>query len=751
MASLLDRLLGRTEPEAKAVTGPGAFAMTYHTPYGASWTTSASRDPHRLMAEALALYRQPWVNVAERAISNRLLRLPWHLEDEAGDTVDESAGEQFQVIQRLIERPNPQMTRRQLWGVTLRHLGLAGNAFWYLDQRDLAAGTPLQILYINPARMTPAQDDAGNVTGWVVDHPDNSVTGSSSGQGIPLDASEVIHFKLDEPDFGVWGLGLAEAAQRKVDLSRITDGYIGQVLGTGGRITGILAPKDGTSVFTEDEFKQYANDWRRIVDDPNAAKRLQLSKKPVELVQTSMSPRDLLLPDVAKMSRDDVLGVWGVPLSQVGIPVPAGLNSGERGSYDEAALHEGAVQPRGEALREPLQYQLLDRFAGLGTVVNLVIDYPEFDDKEPLFKAADLAKVIPYTNDERRNLVGLEPLEDAELGAQVWIASTMTRMNVEDPEPVVPLLPPSGATPTDDDEEEVVEEVVGKASLREGWEPKFRGAIAKVLEAQKSYVLSKSDHALRKNDTGWWSEKREHARFMDALAPLIESLALQTSRAVKPAGKADLSLPQILAFVRERVGERVKGINATTRDKIQAAVKTAVSEGLSPADLGKLIEDSAAFNAARAETIARTETAMAYNDSAIQTYRSYDVSEVQVIDGDGDAECAHADGATWSIDDALNDPLGHPNCTRDFIPVVKAVIEPNPMLVMAEAVKASLDRPWPNPVVNVTTPDVSVYPQFHFPEQTPAQVTVNLPEPKPTTKRVIRDENGVITGIEETE
>ena len=677
MASILDWF---RKPDAKAVTGPGAYAMTWYPS-----TQSLSRDPNKLMAEAEALYRQPWVNVAERAVTSRLVRLPWHLETDDGDTVDDTSQEPLRAVLRLLERPNRKMTRRQLWSVTSRHLGLTGNSFWFLDQAD-ENGAPLEILYINPARMTPALDAANNVIGWMLDGPENSVTGSAGNPGVPLMVEEVIHFRLDEPDFGVWGIGLAEAAQRKISLAKTTDGYIAGVLGSGGRITGILAPKDERTQYTEDEFKQYANDWRRIVEDPNAAKRLQISKKPVEMVQTSMSPRDLLLPDVAKMARDDVLGVWGVPLSQVGIPTPAGLNSGEKGKYDEAAIMQGPVRERGDILQEKAQYELLDRF-NLG--LQVVIDHPEFDDRKPLFEAAELAKVIPLRNRERRELIGLDPLDDEELDEQVWIASTMTQMGAEPETPPTPLMPPppaSGEASTAE-EEEVVEDVA-KAKLNmsgirtkaeQAYTPRLKEAVRVALANQRGdiarSVKKRYDHLVTKaSDTAvWWNAKRENERLGKAILPLLEDEARTVGGRVRstlilPAMKAD-SLESVVEFVRERAGERIADINDTTREEIARLIETGVSEGLSPSDLATLIEDSTSFNDSRAELIARTETMLAYNDTALRTFGQYDVAQVQAIDGDDDAVCASRNGNIYSLEDALN-ISDHPNGTLDWIPVV---------------------------------------------------------------------------------
>ena len=680
MASILDRLLGRSE--TKAITGPGAYAMTYHPAL-----ISMSRQPNKLMAEAQALFRNNlWVAAAERALGGRFVRMAWHLENENGDTVDASAGPTEQAVLKLFERPNPDTLRSDLWSITFRHLGLSGNAAWFLDQRDTLTGSPLAVMYVNPARLTPVLNAAGFVQGWILDSRDNPLTDSSSGDGVPLEKEEVIHFRLDVPDWGVWGIGVAEAAQRKIEMDRLTDAHTAGVYGSGGRLSGIIMPKAGESM-SGDEWKQFANDWRRIVDDPQAAKRLQISQRPLDMIQTTTSPKDLQLTDVAKANRDDILAAWGVPLTSLGIATPAGLNS-DRSTGDEKVIWE-TIKARSEVVREKLQYELLDRFE-MG--LQLVLDYPVFDENEGQFENAALARTIPMTVDQRLAQVGMDPLDPTlygNLGKAIFLDQSMVRVDPmappPEPSPIPPPPPTSGDTATDD-EQEVVEPLKAKLNMtsirskaEQAFTPRLNEAVRVALADQRGDVVravrKSAEHLAKKSsDTSvWWNAKRENDRLARAILPVLEDEARTVTSRMRalwafPA-KAD-TLSSVVEFVRRRAAERIDDINKTTRDAIAKAVETGVSEGLSAHDLGALIEGATTFNAARADLIARTETMLAYNDAALRTYGQHDVAEVQAIDGDEDAECAARDGGIYSLDEAF-DITDHPNGTLDWVPVVK--------------------------------------------------------------------------------
>lgn len=450
---LLDQLVGllpaRAPDATKAVTGPG-----YWTSLTNPSLSVFQRDPARMARQAQDVYlTNRHIRQAERLIAGRFATVDWHLEDADGNRVGRDDGDNddaaYLAVLDLLERPyRPQpgdpiaavpKTRAALWNLTCRHTGLAGYGAWYLDETDALAGTPRSLLYINPARLSPATDKGGALVGWVLDRD------SPSG-GTPLDTENVVVFHLEPPDTGHLGAGLVETAMSMVELTKHADRHATGVLAAGGRLSGVVAPK-GTETMEEEVYQQLVLDFRRASEDPASARRMNILRGPVEFHRLSATPSELDLVAVMNMGRDEVRELWNVPRSQVGGKGEGGLNSGESKGYDEAVLWQNAVGPRLRSFAETVQYELLDRWAELGVSVRLVIEEPEFDDETPLYERASKAVTLPLTNKERREQVGLEPFND-ERDDEVWMASTMTRVY---PEPEAPPAGPMDDGPDDDD------------------------------------------------------------------------------------------------------------------------------------------------------------------------------------------------------------------------------------------------------------------------------------------------------------
>lgn len=417
---------------AKAGSGPGLNAYLTDPPLG----LFGRNTPQAIMRRAQELYHSnPWVHAAERVVSDKCANVRWHLEDDEQATVDETTTNEvaraayayIKSPQKNLPSPRRRLTRRAMWKLTFRHMGLCGSSFWLQDQREALAGTALASIYLNPVRMTPAQDSNGNLTGWVLDYKDQT------GTGMPLSLDEVIQFDLDPPDQGHFGIGLVESAWVKANLNNLADQHMSTVLRSGGRLAGFVGPKVGGSI-PDEIYQQLVRDLRNVTDQPDAAKRVIALQGPVDFVPNAATPIQLGLVDISKLSRDDILNIWGVPHSQLGGSNSAGLNSGDVRKYDEAALWQNACHPRLGPFREELQEAEIDRYGDRGFGVQLVIDEPTFDDDSPRFDLLQKSQFTPLRNRERRALINLDPTGDAIFDEAVWMPITMEQVAIV-PEP----------------------------------------------------------------------------------------------------------------------------------------------------------------------------------------------------------------------------------------------------------------------------------------------------------------------------
>jgi len=136
-------------------------------------------------------------------------------------------------------------------------------------------------------------------------------------------------------------------------------------------------------------------------------------------------------------------------------------------------------------------------------------------------------------------------------------------------------------------------------------------------------------------------------------------------------------------------------ISDTLRTTTNNLTSQAITGGWSPQQLTDALDASFGWPW-RSLTIARTETAFAYNEGAIQVYESAGVEYVELRDGHGCLPQGHddeappaepgavgalqssrqADRQVWTRDMARAYPVGHPNCVRAFLPYTGGAVAP---------------------------------------------------------------------------
>lgn len=707
MPTIIDRLLGRGHT-TKAASGP-------------AWIYDQDRSLGSLMGHStqdrmkayLRAYKVGWFYKAGAKISRDESNLEIKVLPEAADGDLEQALippdldipiEQLAPVDqllRLLERPNPYYTGRQLRRKTRIRWDFAGAAFWFLDGMSGPEDLPSAIYGISPARMWPSYAPSGQLIGWVMDKD------APSG-GVPFEPHEILAFISEGTADGYEPVGVVEAVYGEVALTERLVQHTADVLATGGRLAGAMWPKD--RALTPDEYEDAKRAWRNVASDPNAARRMLLFPEPMEWAQGAATPKEIGIPELAGLSMNNILTAFPINSYMLGVPMRGGLNeSGASRREEKQTYWEESIHPRVEDFEEVLQVGLVSLYeAAVQDTLNVEIIEPNLDDAPSLLEKAGAYRALiaigfdPKVTVEAVGLdhikwnglpTLLDPAEQARAAEQATVAGQETD-TAQGARVVVRDSDTQDNTAT---QQTLVgkaikgrEDVLGLAAP--GSVATVRGFLRDqrqrvVEQVRKALPSTKAERLAAKADVpDWWDAAAEDALlaerlrdvYVDVTRGALQVVADTTSQVVVKG-----SVNRLLDEALKSAGVRITGINETTRVAVADQIAEGIRRGYSIPQIidGVTAESYAGVRAAvakngipvwdelRAETVARTETMLAYNEAALRGYREFRVQQVVAIDGDHDAQCAVRNGATYSIDDALS-ISDHPNGTLDWVPVV---------------------------------------------------------------------------------
>lgn len=225
----------------------------------------------------------------------------------------------------------------------------------------------------------------------------------------------------------------------------------------------------------------------------------------------------------------------------------------------------------------------------------------------------------------------------------------------------------------------------------------------------KKDVSTEVDQAVRVllRTFGWDAEARV---FLSYVRPAIEVVGAAAADAVGSELGLDVSFDlNARRLVLDDVATRIRSVPETSRETIRRLIGEGISKGLSVEQIvrgvgpgrstvagpiaefvglrglvdswlstgtGRFAGPGTAYGS-RSYLIALTETAMAWNTSAVATYAGAGVSFVEVFDGADCGWSSHDDpdlaaGSIRPLDEAKATPISHPRCQRAFGAAVNA-------------------------------------------------------------------------------
>lgn len=529
------------------------------------------------------------------------------------------------VMLDLFRYVNPFMTRFELFEYTHLCLELTGNAYWVLLNNAL--GVPGEIWPVNPALIKVVPDKYEYIRGYLME---------VNGAKASFERDEVIHFKYPNPTnpgdtlSHYYGLGPVAAARLAITGDLYASRWNVNFFSNGARPDGHLTTEQR---LTEEDARRLRAMWEESHKGVDKAHRVAVLGQGTKYHQVAINPKDMDFLAQRKFGRDEILAIFGVPASKLGIVEDVNRANAEANNY---TFIKDVIQPKLRRMDERLNAFLT----------------PKFDER----LLCRHENIIPEDREQTR--------KDREAGWNKWL--TINEIREEEGKPPVeggdaiylPLsLVPAGEPQAGNDGKAFVklrattrEEVDARKKLRQRlekvsdedrWrkfvsridpqEKRFKRLLKKLFQEQENEVRARVREGQADIELILFDEDSWRERFADDAKPYITEAvkqagedAMQEVRLFEGEQKDlfDLFNPLVLDFIQNKVFKFARQVNSTTLDDLRKELQEGFENGESIPQIedrvGKVFAMAKGY---RTEMIARTEIVGSSNGGALLGYK----------------------------------------------------------------------------------------------------------------------------------
>jgi len=330
--------------------------------------------PDRSLPQAqLELYqRLTWVQIAVSTVANVMATTPFNVLELSNEKTTGIVNHPFEL---LLRRPNPLMSRAEFLVATASYYQLAGNAFWWMNRRNETA-PPDEIWVIPPHKLKPVPDGKMFIRGFLYE--------TDSGEPIPLEVWEVVHFRRFHPLNSFVGLSpieaLATVATGDMAMQKWNTNFFDK---GNAKIPGALAfadpiDDDTWKAMKKDINNEYGGTQRKLMMLRN------VGKGGIEWLPMSVSQADMEFLAGRRATQEEIFAIYAPGLASM-----LAVNATEANSVSgKRTFIEMAVWPHLVSIAEKVTNDILPMYGD-----NLV---GEFEDIRVTDKQLQLAEISAY-------------------------------------------------------------------------------------------------------------------------------------------------------------------------------------------------------------------------------------------------------------------------------------------------------------------------------------------------------------------
>lgn len=624
-----------------------------------------------------------WVYACVNAIAEEVATVDLRLMRKTKDGKQEVDNH---LALNLLHDVNPFMSSSELFLGTQAYLELDGNAFWYLPKGSVTK-KPAEIWLLDPTRVYVVKSAEKFIGGYVYKN--------EKGQDVPLVVDEVIHFKRFNPINRYRGIGTVQAAALAVDVDTFSAQWNKNFF-YNAAVPAAVLETDGQ--ITEEQYNRIKAKWDVSHGGLENAHKLAILQGGLKFKPMNLSQKDMEFLEQRRFSRDEILGIFRVSKSVLGITEDVNRANAEASEFIFA---KRVIKPRMQFIADRLNEFYIPLFREDQTKLQFEFVDPVPQNAEFDLKRKESGLSAGYlTVNEVRQEEGKPPVAN---GDTIFISSLLVPLGQ-----VQQANGKSIAKAHDKKTQELIEKrvqfLLNEIKRRQ---PRYKAIFGKAKD-QLVGKLNTFEKTVRKAQIDDLLQYT-FADYGDVVASFSDEVTDTLETSLKRAGKTslarvgagvtfDLNNPRVIEFLRQHALDSATSISGSLKDEARSRIIAGVDAGLGPADIARNLSEF--FNEQsdfRAMRIARTEVVAGYQQGNLEGYRQSGVvvSKKWLTAGDDnvDDDCLQneADGdvpldAGFSSGDFT--PPVHPNCRCDLVPVTG---EPD-KTVMYEQVKAKVDQ-----------------------------------------------------------
>lgn len=314
--------------------------------------------------------------------------------------VDNRTGQKKQYIHpfaKVLENPNPSLSKFDLLVATASFLELTGDAFWYYAVGERSR-QPKEIYLMRPDRVEVVVDgDTGEVMGYKFRNDD--------GTKIPLEVDEVEHIKTFNPLNQYRGMGTLEAAILYVEIENDTSVFQRNFMKNQATPSGVLTI---SGKIEKEAFNKLKTQWKeKQAGLANVGKTLFIREADAKFTKVGLGLDELDLKALKELSEGKIFKMFRVPKIILGDTDQNGLGRANAEVADYI-FAKRTIDPKQTRLDDAIQKTLKRNYKDENTVLGHVSQIPE--DKAAQLNEDDKLTGRVYTVNEVRERKGLPPV-----------------------------------------------------------------------------------------------------------------------------------------------------------------------------------------------------------------------------------------------------------------------------------------------------------------------------------------------------